>query len=126
MNKLNKYNNEVLKYFDNISHDDIIVDDIEKLFNMIGKINFKDLDIKLDINMIKYKEDKNYLETNYLKLNFIGDDIDHIVINTLRRIMMLYIPIYAYDNIVITKNTTIYNNDMIKLRLSLIPITLYS
>lgn len=42
------------------------------------------------------------------------------ILNCIRRVMMEYIPTYAFDqsNIIIEKNTSIFNNDYMRLRLS--------
>jgi len=61
---------------------------------------------------------------NYLVLNFSGSDINNIIMNTIRRVIMELIPTYAFEksNIEISKNTSIYNNDYMRLRLSNFPI----
>ena len=52
-----------------------------------------------------------------------GDDINHIILNTIRRVSMANIPVYAVDNKSIDiKNTSIYNNDIMKCRLILLKI----
>jgi len=63
-------------------------------------------------------------ETSYCKLQFTGNDINHVIINTLRRVILTLIPIYGFDtdNINITTNTSIFNNDQLRLRLSSLPI----
>jgi len=81
--------------------------------------------IPIDINIKvieQSKIDDSY--NNFLVINIKGSDINHVVINTLRRVIMELIPIYAFDksNIEITKNTSIYNNDYMRLRLSNFPI----
>jgi hypothetical protein len=75
------------------------------------------------IKVIDYKPiTDNY--NNYLVLEFNGSYINNIILNTLRRVIMELIPIYAFDktDITITKNTSIYNNDYMKLRISQFPI----
>jgi DNA-directed RNA polymerase subunit L len=75
------------------------------------------------IKVIDYKPiTDNY--NNYLVLEFNGSYINNIILNTLRRVIMELIPIYAFDksDIAITKNTSIYNNDYMKLRISQFPI----
>lgn len=71
------------------------------------------------INVKKLLEEKEDMNTR-LELNIKG--VNHTVINTLRRIAMSEIPIYAFDNISIKENTTIFNNNYIKLRLRNIPV----
>jgi len=59
-----------------------------------------------------------------LVLEFKGKDNALVLLNTLRRVAMDDIPTYAFcsDMIKITDNTTIFNNDFMKLRLSQLPI----
>jgi len=60
-----------------------------------------------------------------LYLQFKGKDVNDILVNTLRRIILEHIPVYAFDPkyIKIDKNTSIFNNDYMKLRISNFPIT---
>jgi DNA-directed RNA polymerase subunit L len=80
--------------------------------------------------MIKIKRVKHIkrkdLEESELVLNFSGNDINNTIINCLRRISFQFVPTYSfcYDTIDITKNTTIYNNDLLKNRLEQICIYL--
>jgi DNA-directed RNA polymerase subunit L len=62
--------------------------------------------------------------SSHLTLEFKGKDATDIFANTIRRIALDYIPTYAFSSklIKITKNTSIFNNDMMKLRLSQLPI----
>jgi DNA-directed RNA polymerase subunit L len=78
-------------------------------------------DIQIKI-LEQSKIDDSY--NNYLILHFSGADINNVVINTLRRVIMELIPIYAFDkkDIDITKNTSIYNNDYMRLRLCHFPV----
>lgn len=66
----------------------------------------------------------NSTYNNYLVLGMTGNKINNVILNTLRRAIMELIPTYAFDkkNIDITKNTSIYNNDQMRLRLSHFPI----
>jgi len=68
------------------------------------------------------KIDDSY--NNYLILQIFGSDINHVILNTIRRVIMELVPTYAFDkiNIDITKNTSIYNNDYMRLRLCHFPI----
>lgn len=77
----------------------------------------------LNIKIIDYKKiDETY--NNYLELEISGDEINHVIINTLRRVILELVPMYAYNrsNIIITKNESIYNNDQLTLRISQFPI----
>lgn len=59
-----------------------------------------------------------------LVLEFSGKNSSTILVNTIRRVVMDNIETYAWDvkDIKITSNTSIYNNDMMKYRLSQLPI----
>jgi DNA-directed RNA polymerase subunit L len=62
--------------------------------------------------------------TNYLVIGISGNKINNIILNTLRRVIMELIPMYAYDkkDIEISKNSSIYNNDYMRIRLCQFPI----
>ena len=81
----------------------------------------KDLDIK--VKEIAYQKSDD-LHGSLLTLEFSGADINIPIINTIRRISMDEIPIYAFppELIKIEGNTSIFNNDYMRLRLSQIPI----
>jgi DNA-directed RNA polymerase subunit L len=81
----------------------------------------KDFDIK--VKEIKYQK-SDELHGSMLTLEFSGADINIPIINTIRRVSMDDIPIYAFppELIKIEGNTSIFNNDYMKLRLSQIPI----
>jgi DNA-directed RNA polymerase subunit L len=52
-----------------------------------------------------------------LEFNIKGKDINNVIINTIKRVATTYIPIYAFTNINITENTSIFNNNYLKLRI---------
>lgn len=77
-----------------------------------------------NIDNIDYKIhnwDSEYGNTR-LELKIKGESIDHIIINTLRRTILWDIPIYAFTEFNFKKNTTIFNNNYLKLRIQNIPI----
>lgn len=95
-----------------------------------------DLQIK-EIEKINYHVieknllDKNVREYAYkvpisskLTLEFSGQDNANVLVNTLRRVVYDNIPNYAFptDLIKISDNTTVFNNDYMKLRLSNLPV----
>lgn len=55
-------------------------------------------------------------------LEFTIDNVNHIILNTMRRTIMCYIPIYAFTEFKITKNNTIFHNNNIKLHIENIPV----
>ena len=67
---------------------------------------------------------KNGRTDNHYHLKLKGKDINYIIVNTLRRICLQLIPIHAFhpDDVEIAINTTVYNNDIIRLRFSNFPI----
>jgi DNA-directed RNA polymerase subunit L len=83
--------------------------------------NLKLNDIK--VNILEHKPfDSTY--NNYLVLEFKGQNLNNVIMNTLRRTIMELVPTYAFDkkDIDIIKNTSIYNNDYMRLRLSQFPV----
>jgi DNA-directed RNA polymerase subunit L len=71
---------------------------------------------------INYLENSDELFDSFLKLSIEGNDIDNTVINTIRRVSLTDIPIYAFNKFDITKNTSTFNNNYIKLRFRNIPV----
>jgi len=59
------------------------------------------------------------LQSSKLILGISGKQVNSSVVNTLRRLTYDYVPTYAFDSssITIEKNTSIYNNDMMRERL---------
>jgi DNA-directed RNA polymerase alpha subunit len=80
---------------------------------------------KFDIN-IEEVETRDTVDLDYssLVLKFSGKNVNEILTNTLRRIMLNDVPTYAFtpDCIVIEENTSVFNNDQIKVRISQLPI----
>ena len=74
-----------------------------------------------NINIKKISWDKE-LTNSRLEFNIAGKDIDNVIVNTLRRVCITDIPVYAFTNINITENTSIFNNNYIKLRFRNFPV----
>ena len=74
---------------------------------------------KFKINIINH--DKT-VGSSRLELNMTGKSLDYTIMNTLRRTIFTDIPIYAFTTFKFEKNTSVFNNNYIKLRLNLIPI----
>jgi DNA-directed RNA polymerase subunit L len=74
-------------------------------------------DIKIKEKLYNTKEKAN----SRLELEFSGSDMNHILLNTIRRTILLLIPNYAFTNCNIEINSSAYNNDMICLRINNIP-----
>ena len=77
---------------------------------------------KFNIKEIEYNEDK--FGSTFLKLEISGPYAHHTILNSIRKIAINQIPIYAFhpDKINIFKNTSVYDNSYMKGRLSQIPI----
>jgi DNA-directed RNA polymerase subunit L len=87
-------------------------------------IVFKNNDFDIKIKEID-KLGSDGLNSGFLKLNFEGSDFNVKIMNMIRRACSNQIPIYAYpvELINIIENTSVaFNNDMMKLDLSLLPI----
>ena len=78
----------------------------------------------ITISIHEHRNSIDGYETSYCKLMFTGKDVNFVLMNTIRRIILTIIPVYAFDDkdINIIKNTSIFNNDQLRLRLSNIPI----
>ena len=84
------------------------------------KINLKS-NVFLIITMSKVKsiqiskiEEEKKLGFSMLKFNIKGENINHIIVNSIKRIIQSDIPVYAYNNFDITENSSIFNNNYIK------------
>ena len=79
------------------------------------------LDFK--VKELKKQPFKKY-DGSELHLNITGNDVNHVIINTLRRAVLDLVPTYAFvaESIIIEENTSIFDNDELKNRLSGIPI----
>ena len=73
----------------------------------------------IDYEVIKYNKN---LGNNKLELKIKGKNINHVIINTIRRTILTNIPIYAFNDFNFTTNESIFNNNYIKLRLSNMPV----
>lgn len=80
---------------------------------------------KFDINIEEIeKNETNGLEYSSLTLKFSGKNVNEVLTNTLRRVMLNNIPTYAFPSecISIEENTSIFNNDQMRIRLTQLPI----
>jgi DNA-directed RNA polymerase subunit L len=74
---------------------------------------------KIKIDIISH--DKT-IGSSRLEFNLLSKSLDYIVINTLRRTILSDIPIYAFNVFKFEKNTSVFNNNYIKLRITNIPV----
>ena len=60
----------------------------------------------------------NDFHTKYeSRMEFDFSGINYVLLNTIRRIAMSDIPVYAFNNITINKNDSVFDNTYLKLRL---------
>jgi len=71
---------------------------------------------------IKFNQDLLDKKDSRLELTLEGKDINHVVINTLRRVGMTDVPIFSFDEIEITENKSVFNNDYMRLRIKNLPV----
>lgn len=76
----------------------------------VGKINVKIID------------KKDNLGDTSLEYKLFGDNINYVVVNTLRRIIFENIPIYSFSEFKFEKNDSVFHNTYIKRRLEQLPI----
>jgi len=78
---------------------------------------------QLNIKIISQRDDDTF-NANHLHIKIKGKSINHVIINTIRRIMIEEVPCYAFDinSINIKSNTSVYNNDYIRNRIENLPI----
>lgn len=83
------------------------------------------MEYKFDIDIQEIEKiDNGDLEYSKLTLKFTGDDVNMILLNTLRRAVMGNIPTYGFatECIKIDKNTSVFNNDQMRVRLMQLPV----
>jgi DNA-directed RNA polymerase subunit L len=78
----------------------------------------------IKINKIDFKilNQDNELGDSRLVFNMKGSNINYIVMNTIRRTILSDIPILAFTNFKIDKNTSIFHNNYLKLRILHLPV----
>lgn len=96
---------------------DISIYEVQKIINHVV-----DKTIKTDDSKSKYTF-KVPIHSK-LVLDFKGKDINNVILNTIRRVCFDDLPVYAFPSelINISANTTIFDNDMMKKRLSQLPV----
>jgi DNA-directed RNA polymerase subunit L len=78
----------------------------------------------MKVTVLEEQRDGKKLPRNFLRLKIEGKEINYVVLNTLRRLVISLVPSYAFspDDITIEVNTSIFNNDQMRLRISNMPI----
>jgi len=74
---------------------------------------------EIQYNIVSYDDTKGI---GRLEINIKGNDINYIIVNTIRRAILTYIPIYAFNEFNFTINESIFNNNYMKLRLRNLPV----
>ena len=57
-----------------------------------------------------------------LEFDIIGKDVDHVVVNTLRRMVLSEIPIYAFTEFIFNKNNSVFHNNFLKNQIKNLPV----
>ena len=78
--------------------------------------------LKVNKTNIKVLNKETELGNSRLEFKISGPNIDYIVVNTIRRVIMTNVPIYAFGDFKFEKNTSVFHNNYIKLRLKHMPI----
>ena len=80
--------------------------------------------IMISVNKLKITDIKHDNELGNSRLDFklSGPNINYIIANTIRRTIFTDIPIYAFNEFTFEKNSSIFNNTYLKLRLRHLPI----
>lgn len=74
---------------------------------------------KITTNVISRETE---LGNSRLEFKLSGQNIDYIVANTIRRTTMADVPIYAFNEFKFDKNSSVFHNNYLKLRLRHLPI----
>lgn len=99
----------------------------------MNNLNANYVDVSLDglvndinIRVNNQSDEIDGYETSFCEISLYGKQINHVIVNTLRRVILTLIPVYSFhtNDINITKNSSVFNNDMIRLRLSNFPVFL--
>jgi len=74
---------------------------------------------KINLEVLNYEKE---IGDSRLELKIKGDNIDYIILNTIRRMILSEIPIYAFNEFKFDKNTSIFHNNYLKLRYKNMPV----
>lgn len=74
---------------------------------------------KINIKKIEWEKE---LGNSRLEFKISGDNIDYVIVNTIRRTIFSEIPIYAFNEFNFEKNTSIFHNNYLKLRFKHLPV----
>ena len=71
---------------------------------------------------IKKLHEELELGDSRLEFNIIGNDINYVIINTIRRVILTDIPTYAFTEFKFEKNTSVFHNNYLKQRVKYLPV----
>lgn len=77
----------------------------------------------IKIKLKGYRDDDSFSQ-NYVNLEFEGKGINHVIMNSIRRVILDEIPILALntERINILENSSVYNNDYLRNRIEQFPL----
>jgi DNA-directed RNA polymerase subunit L len=78
--------------------------------------------IKVNKVNLKVINQEKELGNSILSFKLSGPNVDYIVANTLRRTIMADVPTYAFNDFKFEKNTSVFHNNYLKLRLRHMPV----
>ena len=73
----------------------------------------------LSIKNVSHDNTKGF---SRLEFDIIGKDVNHVIVNTLRRTVLSEIPIYAFTEFVFNKNNSVFHNNFIKNQIKNLPV----
>ncbi len=76
----------------------------------------------INIKVKNHTQIKTNQGSSELVLNFSGKQVNHIIINSIKRMIQSDIPIYAFDSFTMTHNDSVFNNNYIKNHIRNIPV----
>ena len=71
---------------------------------------------------ISKNEINNEFGFSRMDLKIKGDDINHVIVNSIKRVIQTDIPVFAFNTFDITTNTSVFNNNYIKSHIRNIPV----
>jgi DNA-directed RNA polymerase subunit L len=82
------------------------------------------MDEKFDLEIKRAEESSDVYKGTKLILTMYGTDVTFYLVNTLRQVIYREIPVYAFakSEINIDKNTSIFDNNYMRIRLAMLPI----
>ncbi len=57
-----------------------------------------------------------------LEFDIVGKEVDYVIVNSLRRMVLSEVPIYAYSEFTFNKNNSVFHNNFIKNQIKNLPV----